>query len=115
MIMVIVKFKLPKKITRYQALETFLGTAPKYRDLSGLIRKYYFVSEDRNTAGGVYLWKSREEADCVYTEEWKAFVRGKYGNDPMIEYLECPVVVDNISNEIISDTATHYCSWGESA
>jgi len=56
---------------------------------------------------GSNLWKSREEADRVYTEEWKAFVRGKYGTDPMIEYLECPVIVDNISNEIISDTSTH--------
>jgi len=104
MITVIVKFKLPKTITRNQARETFLSTAPKYKGMSGLIRKYYFVSEDGETAGGVYLWKSREEADRVYTEEWKAFVRGKYGTDPMIEYLECPVVVDNISNEIISDT-----------
>lgn len=107
MITVIVKFELPKTITRDQAREMFLSTAPKYKGMSGLIRKYYFVSEDGKTAGGVYLWKSREEADRVYTEEWKAFVRGKYGTDPMIEYLECPVVVDNISNEIISDTSTH--------
>lgn len=107
MITVIVKFKLPTTITRDQARETFLSTAPKYKGMSGLIRKYYFISEDGKTAGGVYLWKSREEADRVYTEEWKTFVRGKYGTDPMIEYLECPVVVDNISNEIISDTSPH--------
>jgi len=107
MITVIVKFELPKIMTKDQALETFMGTAPKYKNLSGLIRKYYFVSEDRKTAGGVYLWKSREEADRLYSEEWKAFVRGKYGTDPMIEYLECPVVVDNISNEIISDTSSY--------
>jgi len=106
MITVIVKFKLPKMITRNQARDTFLSTAPKYKGMRGLIRKYYFVSEDGKTAGGVYLWKSREEADYVYTEEWKAFVRGKYGTDPMIEYLECPVVVDNISNEIISEKST---------
>lgn len=105
MVTVIVKFKLPKTITRNQARQTFLSTAPKYRGMSGLIRKYYFVSEDGNTAGGVYLWKSREEAGRVYTNEWKAFVREKYGSDPMIEYLECPVIVDNISNEIISDTS----------
>lgn len=106
MITVIVRFKLPRMITRNQARETFLSTAPKYKGMRGLIRKYYFVSEDGKTAGGVYLWKSREEADHVYTEEWKTFVRGKYGTDPMIEYLECPVVVDNISNKIISDIST---------
>jgi len=103
MITTIVKFKLPQAITRDQARETFLSTAPKYTNMSGLIRKYYFISQDGTTAGGVYLWKSREDADRIYTEEWKTFVRGKYGTDPVIEYLECPVVVDNVLNEIISD------------
>jgi len=107
MITVIIKFELPEAITINQARETFLSTAPKYKGMSGLIRKYYFVSDDGKTAGGVYLWKSREDAGRVYTEEWKTFVRGKYGTDPVIEYLACPVVVDNISNEIISDTSTH--------
>lgn len=106
MITVIVKFELPKKVTRDQALQTFMSTAPKYKDMAGLIRKYYIVSEDGKSAGGVYLWNSREEAERVYTEEWRQFVRGKYGADPILEYLECPVVVDNISNEIISFAST---------
>lgn len=103
MITVIVEFKLPQAMTRDQARETFLSTAPKYTSMGGLIRKYYFISQDGTTAGGVYLWKSREDADRIYTEEWKTFVRGKYGTDPAIEFLECPVVVDNVSNEILSD------------
>ena len=103
MITVIVEFNLPQPITRDQARETFLSTAPKYQGLPGLIRKYYFLSQDGAKAGGIYLWKSRAEADRIYTEEWKAFVRGKYGSDPSMTYLECPVVVDNLSNEVISD------------
>ena len=54
------------------------------------------------SAGGVYLWRSREDADRLYTDEWRAFVRGKYGSEPVLKYLETPVVVDNVSNEIIS-------------
>ncbi len=103
MITVIVEFKLPRAITRDQARETFLGTASRYKGMAGLIRKYYFISLDGTKAGGVYLWKSREDADRLYTEEWKAFVREKYGTEPALAYLECPVVVDNLSNEIISD------------
>lgn len=103
MITVIVEFQLPKKITRAEAREIFLGTAPKYQGMPGLLRKYYFLSQDGAKAGGIYLWKSREEADGLYTEEWKSFVRGKYGTDPVLTYLECPVVVDNLSNEILSD------------
>ncbi len=103
MITVIVEFKLPQPISREQARATFLSTAPKYQAMEGLIRKYYFLSQDGSKAGGVYLWKSRAEADRVYTEDWKKFVREKYGTDPALSYLECPVVVDNLTNEIIAD------------
>ncbi len=102
MITAIVEFKLPQAISLAQAKETFLSTAPKYRDMPGLIRKYYFLSEDGSKAGGIYLWASREDADRVYTVEWKAFVRGKYGSDPALTFLQCPVVVDNVSHEIVA-------------
>ena len=103
MITAIVEFKLPQPLSVARAKETFLGTAPKYQGMPGLIRKYYFLSEDGSKAGGIYLWASRADADRVYTEEWKAFVRGKYGTDPSLTFLECPVVVDNLSHEIIAD------------
>ena len=55
MITALVQIKLPKPMTRDKAQVLFAGTAPKYRDLKGLIRKYYLLSEDGATAGGVYL------------------------------------------------------------
>ena len=103
MITVIVEFDLPEKISRDQARETFLSTAPKYQGMAGLLRKYYFLSQDGTKAGGIYLWTSRKDAEKVYTEEWKEFVQKKYGSEPSLTYLDCPVVVDNILNEIISD------------
>ena len=103
MITAIVEFKLPQAITIQKAREIFLSTAPKYKSMPGLIRKYYFLTPDGTTAGGVYLWQTREDADRLYTGEWKAFVRGKYGSDPVVKYLETPVVVDNMSKEIISN------------
>ena len=54
MITVIVEFKLPQPMSVDQARETFLSTAPKYRGMAGLIRKYYFLSEDGGKAGGIY-------------------------------------------------------------
>lgn len=103
MITVIVEFKLPQPMTVDQARETFQSTAPKYLGMAGLVRKYYFLSDDGAKAGGIYVWQSRAEADRVYTDDWKAFVRGKYGSEPTLSYLACPVVVDNLSNEIIVD------------
>ncbi len=103
MITVIVEFKLPQPISNNHAQDIFLSTAPKYQGMPGLIRKYYFLTPDGTKAGGIYLWQSREDANSLYTEEWKAFVRSKYGSDPTLTYLETPVVVDNVLNEIIAN------------
>lgn len=102
MITVIVEFRLPQPISVAEARETFLGSAPKYRGMPGLIRKYYYLSEDGSRAGGIYLWRSRGDAERVYTDEWKAFVRERYGSEPALTYLACPVVVDNLSDEVIA-------------
>jgi hypothetical protein len=101
MITAIATFQLPKPITLNEARKIFLSTAPKYLRMAGLIRKYYLLSQDGSTVGGVYLWNSREEAEALYTDSWRAFVQEKYGADPTVTYMESPVVVDNLSNEII--------------
>jgi hypothetical protein len=103
MITTLVQFKLPQPITLEKARDVFSGTAPKYREIPGLIRKYYVLSSDGGTAGGVYLWKSREDAERLYTDEWKTFIRDKYGAEPVVIYFESPVVVDNAVGAIITD------------
>jgi hypothetical protein len=101
MITAIATFQLPNPITLDEARKIFLSTAPKYLGVTGLIRKYYMLSEDGSTVGGVYLWNSREEADALYTESWRSFVREKYGTDPTVTYMDSPVVVDNLTQKII--------------
>jgi len=105
MITTITTFRLPKPLTVEQAREIFLSTAPNYRGVAGLVRKSYVLSEDGSTAGGVYLWTSRAAAEAMYTERWRAIVREKYGADPSVTYFESPVVVDNVSDEIVADEA----------
>jgi Putative mono-oxygenase ydhR len=103
MITALVQFKLPQPVTREKAKEIFLSTAPKYPKTSGLVRKYYLISQDGGTAGGVYLWKSRKDAEGLYTKDWEDFIRDRYGAPPSVTYFESPVVVDNVTNEIVSD------------
>ena len=103
MITAVVRFKLPQTVTVKEAQEIFSSTAPKYRDADGLIRKYYLLSEDGGTAGGVYLWRSRDHAERLYTDEWKKFIADKYGAEPTIEYFDSPVIVDNLTGEILKD------------
>ncbi len=104
MITVIVTFQLPKPITREEARKIFLSAAPKYQGVPGLVRKYYVLSPDGSTAGGIYLWNGKDEADAMYTDSWRAFVREKYGTEPSVTYMECPVVVDNLLHEIVAPT-----------
>lgn len=103
MITAVTTFRLPKPVTREEARSIFLSTAPLYRDVPGLFRKTYVLSEDGMTAGGIYFWNSRGEAEALYTDAWRARAREKYGADPTVTYFESPVVVDNIANEIRSD------------
>jgi hypothetical protein len=103
MITAVVQFKLPQPVTLEKAREIFSSTAPRYREADGLIRKYYLLSEDGGTAGGVYLWKSRGYAEGVYTDEWKRFIADKYGAEPSIQYFSSPVIVDNLLGEILTD------------
>jgi hypothetical protein len=103
MITAITTFRLPKPITRDEARRIFLSTAPTYLGVPGLVRKVYVLSQEGDTAGGIYLWNSRAEADAMYTDSWKAFVREKYGTDPSVTYFDSPVVVDNLTHDILSD------------
>lgn len=103
MITVIVEFTMPQPVTLDKAREIFSNTAPKYLEVEGLIRKMYIRSEDGRTLGGIYLWRSKNDAKAVYTEEWRTFVCEKYGSNPKLRYLESPVIVDNTIQQIISD------------
>ncbi|MHC2336836.1 monooxygenase [Bradyrhizobium sp. USDA 4454] len=103
MITAVTSFKLPKPITREEARAIFLSTAPIYRGVQGLFRKTYLLSEDGMTAGGIYFWNSREEAEALYTNAWRGRARDKYGADPTVSYFESPVVVDNVAEQVLSD------------
>jgi hypothetical protein len=103
MITAFVQFKLPQAMTPEQARDIFLSTAPRYLGMPGLIRKYYLLSDDGSTAGGVYLWKTREDAERVYTDDWRRFIVGKYGVEPSLSYFASPVVVDNPLGRILTE------------
>jgi hypothetical protein len=105
MITAIVNFKLPADIDAKQAAELFKGSAPKYRGMKGLVRKYYLFDDKSRIGGGVYLWKTRADAEAVYTPQWQDYIADRYGAPPDIRYFETAVVVDNESDKILADAA----------
>lgn len=100
MITVQVQIKLPEPLTVEQAREVMSGTAPNYQEIDGLVRKYYILTEDGQTAGGLYLWESRAQAEKMYDAAWEEHIVNKYGAAPSVTYFETPVIVDNVTGEI---------------
>jgi hypothetical protein len=103
MITAIVRFKLAPGTTLQTAAELFKGSAAKYQNLPGLVRKYYLFGEGQG--GGVYLWKSRADAERVYTAEWRKMIADRYGAEPDIQFFESPVIVDNANQEVLVEAA----------
>ncbi|HUT49518.1 MAG TPA: monooxygenase [Alphaproteobacteria bacterium] len=99
MITAIVRFKMPEGTTLEEATKLFESSAPNYRGLDGLVRKYYLFGEGAS-AGGAYLWETRAAADKVYTDDWKAMMKERYGMVPTVEYFESPVIVDNAADQV---------------
>lgn len=104
MITAIVRFTLPQGTSLDAAQAMFEKSAPNYREVPGLVRKYYLFGDDR-TGGGVYLWESRAAAERMYSEAWKKSIAERYGNPPQITYYETPVIVDNSRQKASADAA----------
>ena len=103
MITSITRFQLPPGVPTEAVKNGFVEVAPKFKQPSGLLRKYFLISEDRKTAGGVYLWNSMEQARAFSEGVLRPMIRDKFQVEPSIEYFDAPVVVDNVTSEIIAE------------
>ena len=104
--MVVVRVLFPiKGLDIDEFNEKMLASVPNYEGLEGLIRKYYVVTDDKAKAGGIYLWESREKAEKFYGEEWTSRIAGLFGEPPMLEFLDCNIVIDNETNRVKSKVA----------
>lgn len=106
MITAVVQFKLTAGTSLEDATAIFQSTAPRYRGMKGLMRKYYLFDPETGTGGGCYLFETRAAAEAVFNDAWRALIKEKYGAEPVIHYFETPFVVDNVSNEIVGGANT---------
>lgn len=94
MIVAVVNFALPAPLTSDEARAMFEASAPNYQNVDGLRRKHFLLADDGRSAGGVYLWDSREQAEALYDDDWRARVAARYGSEPQVSYYESQVTVD---------------------
>jgi hypothetical protein len=100
MITAVVQFPLPEGVTREDAKSLFQSSAPRYRGVAGLLRKYYLFDGEAGTAGGCYLFENMAAAQAAFDEDWRKLIEGRYGAPPEVRYFETPVVVDNTNGDI---------------
>lgn len=102
MITVVTRFPQPAGKSPTDLKEMFRQSAPRFQTISGLVRKYYYVADD-NTCGGVYLFRSRAEAEAMFDDAFAASIVERFGAPPRIEFLMTPVIVDNEAGAILED------------
>jgi hypothetical protein len=100
MITAIVQYRLPPSIDLAACAAHFRKIAPGFRTVPGLIRKQFIYAED-GWAGGVYLWKTRADAEAFYSGPWVDGIRERYGMDPQIKYFHTACVTDNSAEAVL--------------
>jgi hypothetical protein len=100
---VIIQYPLPPGASIDVVKSGFVKVAPFFHGPHGLLRKYFLLSDDGTSGGGVYLWTSRQAARDFTEATIRPMIQEKFHVDPSITYFETPVVVDNISSEILSE------------
>lgn len=94
MIVAVVNFALPAPLSTDEARAMFEASAPSYQNVDGLRRKHFLLADDGRSAGGVYLWDSREQAEALYDEAWRSRVAARYGSEPQVMFYNSQVTVD---------------------
>ena len=101
MITVVVKFKISDTLTSKILKEKFIETSTIYQKVDGLLRKNYIADIENKYAGGVYTFVSLKSAKNWFDEDRIEWITQRFSK-PEVAYYECPVIVDNEKNLIIS-------------
>jgi hypothetical protein len=94
MITAIVRYELPSSIGKEDCRRHFLKIAKGFGDAKGLVRKQ-FIWNENGIAGGVYLWRTIEDATAFYQGPWLDGILSRYGMYPEIEYFTTFAMTEN--------------------
>jgi heme-degrading monooxygenase HmoA len=88
MIIRLVKFK--SALSDAEVLKLYDHRAPRYRELPGLLQKYYIKDKHTGEHGAVYLWDSMQSMEESQNSELSRSIRGAYKiiGEPRIEVLD---------------------------
>ncbi len=91
-IVTVVKVPRPWYAADLLIIRAFARAVPEYAAIDGLQTKFFTLAED-GRLGGIYEWRSREQAAAWYGPGWMQRVRDRYG-EPSIDWYTVEHVVD---------------------
>jgi hypothetical protein len=94
----------PAGLTKDMADRLFAQVADMYVGVPGLVRKYFGYSEDGRAIVGIYLWRTKADADAFYDPAWIAGVASRWGAMPARADWEIPQVVESEEGRIVRET-----------
>jgi len=98
-----VLFKLPPGISRDEVVRGMHEVAPRWQREPGLIRKTFLYDPAAGQAGAFYLWQHRADAERAHDAAWRQRIRSSYGSEPVVQYFETPLVVDNALGRLVEE------------
>jgi hypothetical protein len=88
MITEIVLFRLPKDMSRKEAMDKYRATIPIWQGKPGLIRKTFLYDEASQRGGAVYLWNNIESVKEAHGRVFQERIRSWWGADPEFQFLK---------------------------
>ena len=101
MITVIWEFDVAGRMTTAEIDAAVAAAAPLYEGVPGLIQKTFGVSEDGRSVVGIYLWRSLEDAEALYTPDWIAAAEARWRVKGRQRIWRAAAVVDNATDAIM--------------
>ena len=87
-----------------QLSDDYLSSAESYRNLPGLLGKYFFTTSE-GKFGGIYFWEDEQSAKSWFSDSWKRQIRHVYGQSARIEWFDTPILLRvNTENSILTET-----------
>ena len=90
---VVVTIAIPPGFPRDKVVALMQQSVPQYQAIPGLARKFFTLSDD-GKFGGIYLWRSRTEAQAWFSDAWRAKAASTYGTAPEVSYFDVPIVIE---------------------
>lgn len=87
-IITITRVKTPWFLFSFMLKRAFVKSIPEYASKAGLLFKYYHITNNGKTFGGIYLWKDKTSAKALFNDEWYAQVRKRLNTEGEVVYYD---------------------------